>query len=254
MTLGSAALASRAIAGKNFVAQVLCAALSVPVLITSTIDFKEYLNSATHLFYNNGIISLTNSEYLYSYTTPLYATIITIYTERIDSRTNPILVYGQLGYKYMYATTNDLLKRYDIREIAEAASRRDKATLSSIPELIWKVANGESTIGYDSSQLDSAIFAVSKINLFLEDASKVVDSYISGITITPVFPIPDLFVKLVCDIAYYELVRPEKDSFYANSIKLLSKFADGSLELPFNTSDNMIITNSPKSYFSGIMV
>lgn len=153
-----------------------------------------------------------------------------------------------------YATPLNLLSRYDNRLIAESSADKDKVSLSSIPEILRKILLSESLTDYLVEQINSGNSAINRINVFLEDASGVIDTYLSSITDVPVTISTNLLVQICCIIAYYRLVLPSEDSseykIYLDAIQMLEKINSGTLQLSSDIiTDDLVKYNSQPSYF-----
>lgn len=76
------------------------------------------------------------------------------------------------------------------------------------------------------------------IDRALDDASAEIDAYLRVLYDTPVAPVPQLLVKLTCDVALYLLaqtgdVRTEEHrTRYEDALKALARLAEGKMKLP----------------------
>ncbi|MFN3985735.1 MAG: gp436 family protein [Rhodocyclaceae bacterium] len=101
-----------------------------------------------------------------------------------------------------YATVQDLIDRFGEREIAQITNRT----------------------GLDVIDVDAA-------ELALADANAEVHSYIATRYPVPFDPVPQLIVRLVCDIARYRLyddaVPEEIRNRYTDAVRILGRVASG---------------------------
>jgi phage gp36-like protein len=128
----------------------------------------------------------------------------------------------------MYATASKLLSRFGATELAQLADRSIPSLVSA--EMLTTAAAGGDMSGYTPEEQAATAAALDVINQALADAAGEISPYLEGRYTLPLTVIPDVLVRVACDLARYYLyddrapdqIKDRRD----NAVGLLRLIAD----------------------------
>lgn len=133
----------------------------------------------------------------------------------------------------MYATTLDLLNRFDANELAQRCDRG--VPRLTTPELLLAIAAGQPTDAWDGDSVVRATAAHQVIERALQDAEDTINSYISARYTLPISPVPAVLQRVACEMGRYYVYDDQvtdriKEAHTAN-VKWLGLVSDGTVSL-----------------------
>ena len=132
-----------------------------------------------------------------------------------------------------YATTTELLIRFDSDEIAQRADRAVPRLITD--EMLRIAAAGGDLSGFTPEERAAIARAMEKVDRALADARNTIDSYIAGRYTLPLSTVPQVLTRIACELARYYLYDDQitdtvKQRYDAN-IKFLVGVASGDVKL-----------------------
>lgn len=132
-----------------------------------------------------------------------------------------------------YATSTDLLTRFDTAEIAQRVDRGVPRLVSA--ELLTAVAAGTALDAYTEAEILRATVAKGVIDRALQDADETINSYLSSRYVLPLSTVPAVLVRVACELARFYLYDDQvtdliKDR-HASNVKWLGEVAKGTVSL-----------------------
>lgn len=132
-----------------------------------------------------------------------------------------------------YATSIELLQRFDAQEIAQRVDRNVPRLVTG--QLLTDVASAADLSGYTPDQAAAAAVALNIVQRALNDARDTIDSYISGRYTLPLSPVPPVLQRVACDLARYYLyddqVTDPVKARHDACVKILSDVSTGKVQL-----------------------
>lgn len=132
-----------------------------------------------------------------------------------------------------YATTTELLTRFDAVEIAQRADRGIPRLVSA--DLLTAVASNGDLSAWTADEVARAGVALIVIGRALKDADDAINSYVSSRYSLPLTPVPPVLQRVACDLARYFLYDDQVTEViqkrYDACIKLLADVAAGRVSL-----------------------
>ena len=102
-----------------------------------------------------------------------------------------------------YATTTELLIRFDSDEIAQRADRLVPRLVTD--EMLRIAAAGGDLSGFTPEERAAIARAMEKVDRALADARNTIDSYIAGRYTLPLSTVPQVLTRIACELARYYL-------------------------------------------------
>lgn len=132
-----------------------------------------------------------------------------------------------------YATTTDLLTRFDAAEIAQRVDRGVPRLVSA--ELLTAVASGTSLDAFTEAEVLRATVAKGLVDRALQDADETINSYLSSRYVLPLSTVPAVLARVACEMARFYLYDDQvtdliKDR-HASNVKWLGEVAKGTVSL-----------------------
>ncbi|MFY3200105.1 gp436 family protein [Achromobacter xylosoxidans] len=132
-----------------------------------------------------------------------------------------------------YATATELLIRFDSDEIAQRADRMVPRLVTD--EMLRIAAAGGDLSGFAPEERAAIARAMEKVDRALADARNTIDSYIAGRYTLPLSSVPQVLIRIACELARYYLYDDQftetvKQRYDAN-IKFLVGVASGDVKL-----------------------
>lgn len=132
-----------------------------------------------------------------------------------------------------YATTTELLTRFDAAEIAQRADRGIPRLVSA--DLLTAVASNGDLSAWTADEVARAGVALIVIGRALKDADDTINSYVSSRYSLPLAPVPPVLQRVACDLARYFLYDDQVTEVikqrYDACIKMLADVAAGRVSL-----------------------
>lgn len=155
-----------------------------------------------------------------------------------------------------YATTTDLLTRFDATEIAQRVDRGVPRLVNAA--LLTDAAAANSLAAYTSAETERVAQCLVVIERALADADDTINGYLSGRYAMPLSTVPSVLSRVACEMARFYLYDDQvtdlvKDR-HASNLKWLAEVAKGTVSLgvdaasgaqPLSGSAAEIVSNTP---------
>lgn len=153
-----------------------------------------------------------------------------------------------------YATVLDLVGRYGADELAQRTDRRLPRLVTG--QMLQTAAEGGDLSGLEDEQQAAIAASLVVLEQALNDASAMVDGYISSRYPVPLTSAPEVLKRLTCELARFNLYEdacPEHiEKRNASAIKTLRDIADGTLSLGVSTAaSNTLSAGGPEMVTGG---
>ncbi|MFY2646294.1 phage protein Gp36 family protein, partial [Achromobacter insuavis] len=102
-----------------------------------------------------------------------------------------------------YATATELLIRFDSDEISQRADRMVPRLVTD--EMLRIAASGGDLSGFTPEERAAIARAMEKVDRALADARNTIDSYIAGRYTLPLSSVPQVLIRIACELARYYL-------------------------------------------------
>lgn len=132
-----------------------------------------------------------------------------------------------------YATTTDLLTRFDAAEIAQRVDRGVPRLVTA--ELLTATAAAGDLSAYTAPEIARATVALGVVQRALQDADDTINGYLSTRYTMPLAPVPAVLARVACELARFYLYDDQvtdliKDRHAAN-MKWLAEVSKGTVSL-----------------------
>lgn len=155
-----------------------------------------------------------------------------------------------------YATTTDLLTRFDAAEISQRVDRGLPRLVTA--QLLKDVAAAASLDAYTDAEVARAQGCILVVQRALQDADDTINGYISARYTLPLAPVPAVLARVACELARFYLYDDQvtdliKDRQAAN-IKWLGEVSRGTVSLgadaasgvqPVSSAGAELVTDAP---------
>ena len=155
-----------------------------------------------------------------------------------------------------YATTTDLLTRFDAAEIAQRVDRGVPRLVTA--QLLTDVAAAASLDAYTAAEVTRAQASIQVVQRALQDADDTINGYVSARYTLPMAPVPAVLARVACELARFYLYDDQvtdliKDRQAAN-IKWLGEVSKGTVSLgadavsgvqPVSNAGAELVTDTP---------
>lgn len=143
-----------------------------------------------------------------------------------------------------YATVLDLVGRYGADELAQRTDRQLPRLVTG--QMLQTAAEGGDLSGLEDEQQAAVAASLVVLEQALNDASVMVDGYISSRYPVPLNSVPAVLPRLTCELArfnLYEDICPEHiEKRQIAALKTLRDIADGTLSLGVSPAASNVIT------------
>ena len=142
----------------------------------------------------------------------------------------------------MYASRQDLLRRFGPKLLADLAGRTPGVRLTA--EMIETAIEGGDTSIYTQEEQKAIADALAVIDEALEDADAEIAPYLQVRYTLPLPSVPRLLVNVAADLAAWRLLRGRQDEGlrqrYEDAIAILRRINRGELELGLDSAQQPV--------------
>lgn len=142
----------------------------------------------------------------------------------------------------MYASRQDLLRRFGAKLLAELAGRTPGVRLTA--EMLETAIEGGDTSVYTQEEQDAIADALAVIDEALADAAAEIDPYLQPRYVLPLASVPRVLVNVAADLAAWRLLRGRQDEGlrqrYEDAITFLRRVSRGELDLGLDAAQQPV--------------